>query len=94
MAPAGQLSGQVGVLGHEAGQEGEAVEAGVAPGVEDEHGGELDDVEEELADRPGAQDVADLLGDHGRRTRHVGHGVGPVGDEGDPEDQKGQDASS
>ena len=93
VATSGELFGEVGVLGHEAGQEGEAVEAGVSAGVEDEHGGELDHVEEELADRAGTQDVADLLGDHGGRAGRVGHGVGPVGDEGDPEHQKGEDAA-
>ena len=55
VAPAAQLFGQVGVLGHEAGQEGEPVEAGVAPGVEDHHRGELDEVEEHAADGAGAR---------------------------------------
>ena len=55
VAAPGQLAGQEGVLGHEAGEEREAVEAGVAAGVEDEDRGQLDHVEEDVADPGGAE---------------------------------------
>ena len=90
VAPPGQLAGQERVAGHEAGEEREPVEAGVAAGVEHEQGGGLDDVEEGPADHAAAEHVVDLLGDHRRRAGGVGHGVGPAGEHGHAEDQERQ----
>ena len=91
MASPGQLAGQEAVAGHEAGQEGEAVEAGVAAGVEDEHGGNQDEVVQGVTEEAGAEDLPDHLGDHGGRTELVRHGVGPAGQQCHPEDPEGQD---
>ena len=90
VAPPGQLAGQEGVLGHEAGQEGEAVEAGVAAGVEDEQGGQLDHVEEELAEARWSRRRRGPPGRPRSGTAGVGDGMGQVGQEGDPEHQEGQ----
>ncbi len=91
VAAPGELLRQVLVLGDEAGEEGEAVEAGVPACVEDEHGRELDHVEEGPADPAAAEDVLDLLGDDGRRAEGVGNRVGPVGEERDTEHEERQD---
>ena len=63
MATPGQLARQESVPRHEAGQVREAVEAGVAARVEDQHGGQLHDVEGEVPGGAGAEDRLDLLGD-------------------------------
>jgi hypothetical protein len=61
-----QPPGQERVAGHVAGQEREAVEAGVTAGVQDEHGRELEQVEEGMPDEPGPEDDLGLLREHGR----------------------------
>ena len=90
MAAPGQLARQEAVAGHEARQVREAVEARVAAGVEDQHGGQLHDVEGEVAGRAGAEDGLGLLGHHRRRPDGVGDGVRPPGQQRDAEHQEGQ----
>ncbi len=75
------------VAGHEVGQIGEAVEAGVAARVEDEDGGQLHD---EVDEAP-PEDGLDLLGDHGRRTAGVGERMGPAGQQRGAQHEEGQD---
>ena len=76
VATAGELAGQEGVLGDEAREVREAVEARVAARPEDEHRGALHEVEAELAEPGRAEDVLRLLGEHRRacRTRRARRG--------------------
>ena len=85
-----QPAGQERVLGHEAGQERETVEAGVAPGEQDQRGRELDEVEQDAAG-PAAEDEVRLLGQHGRRPVRVRRRVLHVRQPGDAADQEGED---
>ncbi len=87
MAPLRQGPGQVVVAGDEVGEEREAVEAGVATGVEDEEGGDLYHEVKETA----AEDGLDLLGDHRGRAAGVRDGVGPLGQQGGAEHEERQD---
>ena len=61
-----QPAGQERVARHVAGQEREAVEAGVAAGVEDQHGRELHQQEQRVADERAAEDDLGFLGEHRR----------------------------
>ena len=81
MAALGHLAREEVVVRHEAGQEREAVEGRVATGVEDEHGGELDHQEQEVPQRPGAEDRLDLLRHDGRGPLSERDGVGPAGEQ-------------
>ena len=77
------------VLGDEAGQEREAVEAGVAAGVQDQRGRRLHHVEHEVPGGP-EHDVR-FLRDHGREAELIGGGVGQVRQPGDAGHQRAQD---
>ena len=69
----------------------EAVEARVAPGEQDEHRRGLEQVEEDLSERVGPEDVVGLLGDDRRSALGVGHGVGEMGDERHTENEHAED---
>jgi hypothetical protein len=86
-----QPPGQERVARHVAGQEREAVEAGIAAGVQDEHGRELEQVEEGLSGEPVPEDELGLLREHGRVAGQMRGRVGPVGQPGDAGDQDAED---
>ena len=86
-----QPPGQERVAGHVAGQEREAVEAGVGAGVQDQHGGELEQIEEGLSDEPAPEHDLGLLRQHGRIAGRVRGRVGPEGQPGDAGDQDAED---
>ena len=73
--PPGELAGQVGVLRREAGQEGEAGEAGVGRQHQDEHGPVLEGQVQDVGEGAGAVHVPGHLGHHRRGPLEVGHGV-------------------
>ena len=83
VAAAGELAGQEGVLGDEAREVREAVEARVAAGPEDEHRRRLHEVEAEPAVPGRAEDVLSPPGRAPSGCRQVGNGVGDVGEERD-----------
>src|SRR5487761_2566744 len=87
-----ELARQVLVGGDVVGEEGEAVERGVAPGVEDQYRGALDDVEDDVSQSVGTEDVEDLLAHDGRGADGVGQRVRPRRDERRSEQKEGEDA--
>ncbi len=90
MATSRQLAGQEAVASLEAGQGGEAGEAGVGGQHEDEEGGALQGVREELADRPGAVDRLPDLGQHRGRAVLERDDLDLGGQERDAEEHDGQ----
>ena len=92
MASFGQLGRQEPVLGDETGQEGEAVEAGVAAGVEDQQRWRTGRTRSRRGRRrAGAEHRLGLLREDGRRAVDVGDGVGEVGQPRHPEHQEAED---
>ena len=86
-----QPPGQERVAGHVAGQEREPVEAGVAAGVQDQHGRELEQQEHGVPDERAPEDELGLLRQHGGVAGGARRRVGPVGQPGDAGDQDAED---
>ena len=87
MTALGQPAGQELVAGHEAGQEREAAEAGVAPGEQDQRGRRLHDEVHEVPVAP--EHRVRFLGQDGRVAGLVRDGVGDVRHPGDARDKEG-----
>jgi hypothetical protein len=86
-----QPAGQERVARDVAGQEREAVEARVAAGVEDEHGGQLHQVEQRLPGERVAEDHLGFLGEHRRVPDHVRGGMRRVRQPADARDKHAED---